>query len=63
MDTNVALNYRNMLLSFFGMVDLKVQTGGSKSLGIINIEHILKKSFSDLSKPASIRKAFLYTIF
>ena len=34
---NVALNYRNMWLSFSGMVALKVRTGGSKSSGIITI--------------------------
>lgn len=33
---NVALNYRNMWLSFSGMVAPKVQTGGSESPGIIN---------------------------
>ena len=32
------LNYRNMWLSFSGMVALKVRTGGSKSPGIINRE-------------------------
>ena len=39
-EPNVALNYRNMWLSFSGMVALKVRTGGSKSPGIIkyNIE-------------------------
>ena len=31
----MALNYRNMWLSFSGMVALKVRTGGSKSPGII----------------------------
>ena len=35
-EPKVALNYRNMWLSFFGMVALKVRTGGSKSPGIIN---------------------------
>ena len=34
-EPNVALNYRNMWLSFSGMVALKVRTGGSKSPGII----------------------------
>ena len=34
---NVALNYRNMWLSFSGMVAPKVRTGGSESSGIINI--------------------------
>lgn len=33
---NVALNYRNMWLSFSGMVASKVRTGGSESSGIIN---------------------------
>ena len=35
---NVALNYRNMWLSFSGMVAPKVRTGGSESSGIIMIE-------------------------
>ena len=34
----VALNYRNIWLSFSGMVALKVRTGGSESPGIINYE-------------------------
>ena len=34
---NVALNYRNMWLSFSGMVAPKVRTGGSESSGIINL--------------------------
>lgn len=34
----MALNYRNMWLSFSGMVAPKVRTGGSESSGIINIE-------------------------
>ncbi|MFR8347898.1 MAG: transposase [Clostridium sp.] len=33
----MALNYRNIWLSFSGMVALKVRTGGSESPGIINI--------------------------
>lgn len=32
----MALNYRNIWLSFSGMVALKVRTGGSESPGIIN---------------------------
>lgn len=32
---NVALNYRNMWLSFSGMVAPKVRTGGSENSGII----------------------------
>lgn len=31
----MALNYRNIWLPFFGMVALKVRTGGSESPGII----------------------------
>ena len=38
----MALNYRNIWLSFSGMVALKVRTGGSKSPGII----IIKSKFS-----------------
>ena len=34
---NVALNYRNMWLSFSGMVAPKGRTGGSESSGIITI--------------------------
>mgnify|MGYP000228934436 FL=1 len=37
----VALNYRNIWLSFSGMVALKVRTGGSKSPGIIMLLFIL----------------------
>ena len=37
-EPKVALNYRNMWLSFSGMVALKVRTGGSKSPGIITPE-------------------------
>ena len=33
----MALNYRNIWLSFSGMVALKVRTGGSESPGIINV--------------------------
>lgn len=40
---NVALNYRNMWLSFSGMVAPKVRTGGSESSGIINAKTLLKK--------------------
>ena len=37
-EPKVALNYRNMWLSYSGMVAHKVRTGGSKSPGIITIE-------------------------
>ena len=37
---NVALNYRNMWLSFSGMVAPKVRTGGSESSGIITAEYL-----------------------
>ena len=50
-EPNVALNYRNMWLSFSGMVALKVRTGGSKSPGIIREKmmityHHMKSSFT-----------------
>ena len=35
-EPKVALNYRNMWLSYFGMVAHKVRTGGLKSPGIIS---------------------------
>ena len=48
----MALNYRNIWLSFSGMVALKVRTGGSKSPGIINgydIQQIAKAMHSDIN--------------
>ena len=48
---NVALNYRNMWLSFSGMVAPKVRTGGSESSGIITkkaeAESVLKKLLAE----------------
>ena len=44
---NVALNYRNMWLSFSGMVAPKVRTGGSESSGIIRKHEV---TFSELSE-------------
>lgn len=38
----MALNYRNIWLSFSGMVALKVRTGGSKSPGIISMKETEK---------------------
>ena len=38
----MALNYRNIWLSFSGMVALKVRTGGSKSPGIITYKSLRK---------------------
>ena len=43
-EPNVALNYRNIWLSFSGMVALKVRTGGSKSPGIINAQSAVTAS-------------------
>nr|WP_330391100.1 polysaccharide biosynthesis protein [Lachnoclostridium phocaeense] len=54
-EPNVALNYRNMWLSFSGMVALKVRTGGSKSPGIINelkqdnMRHFYQREFPEYS--------------
>ena len=66
-EPKVALNYRNMWLSFSGMVALKVRTGGSKSPGIINLAGIdLKACYlmnADLSycnlSSADLREAIL----
>ena len=44
-EPKVALNYRNMWLSFSGMVALKVRTGGSESSGIITENDISEKSY------------------
>lgn len=41
-EPNVALNYRNMWLSFSGMVAPKVRTGGSESSGIIRFVEFIK---------------------
>lgn len=46
---NVALNYRNMWLSFSGMVAPKVRTGGSESSGIITSES-LKNDEEDITE-------------
>ena len=46
-EPNVALNYRNMWLSFSGMVALKVRTGGSKSPGIITVVETCSKTAAD----------------
>ena len=43
-EPTVALNYRNIWLSFSGMVALKVRTGGSKSPGIIIFKRLLAES-------------------
>ena len=50
---NVALNYRNMWLSFSGMVDPKVRTGGSESSGIIIKGLSLKKGGLELANVAT----------
>lgn len=52
---NVALNYRNMWLSFSGMVAPKVRTGGSESSGIIN-EIFIGKNIRRIRKEKGIRQ-------
>ena len=47
-EPKVALNYRNMWLSFSGMVALKVRTGGSKSPGIISSTLFRQKKWFSL---------------
>ena len=42
----MALNYRNIWLSFSGMVALKVRTGGSESSGIINLSENAIRPFA-----------------
>ena len=46
----VALNYRNIWLSFSGMVALKVRTGGSKSPGIIRKEDKFNSKLNSIEK-------------
>ena len=41
----MALNYRNIWLSFSGMVALKVRTGGSESPGIITDNIMIERWF------------------
>ena len=49
---NVALNYRNMWLSFSGMVAPKVRTGGSESSGIITADTQNAAGVADLTQTA-----------
>ena len=52
----MALNYRNIWLSFSGMVALKVRTGGSKSPGIIRKgEYYTEKRKIELKKRSFTR--------
>ena len=46
-EPKVALNYRNMWLSFSGMVALKVRTGGSKSPGIIKYQNTVTQDMEE----------------
>lgn len=55
-EPKVALNYRNMWLSFSGMVALKVRTGGSRSPGIITLDVIMLVS---LSRPGDERNQII----
>ena len=43
----MALNYRNIWLSFSGIVALKVRTGGSESPGIIRIMSTVRNKILD----------------
>ena len=52
----MALNYRNMWLSFSGMVALKVRTGGSKSPGIIIPESELEIMQIIWAEPAPVSR-------
>ena len=46
----MALNYRNIWLSFSGMVALKVRTGGSENPGIISVSLSLKNMWIDKNR-------------
>lgn len=60
----VALNYRNIWLSFSGMVALKVRTGGSKSPGIIRNANYsafyVSEPFSESNLGANSTHDFVY---
>ena len=58
-EPKVALNYRNMWLSYSGMVAHKVRTGGSKSPGIIN-QSLVKP---DLASVRSDPQHIVYLLF
>ena len=59
----VALNYRNIWLSFSGMVALKVRTGGSESPGIIKqrFMNVLFKKYSTMTQEKVFSDAFSTT--
>ena len=46
----MALNYRNIWLSFSGQVALKVRTGGSESPGIISLLNHLSDEYACLAE-------------
>jgi cellulose biosynthesis protein BcsQ len=50
----VALNYRNIWLSFSGMVALKVRTGGSESPGIISMPSLGMLTINALAAADSV---------
>lgn len=63
---NVALNYRNMWLSFSGMVAPKVRTGGSESSGIIKLDELKQEKREikrQLQLADGIVKEDLYTAY
>lgn len=60
---NVALNYRNMWLSFSGMVAPKIRTGGSESSGIIindvALKLLAKAAYANAEKEANSACLFI----
>ena len=58
---NVALNYRNMWLSFSGMVAPKVRTGGSESSGIIT-RLDQKLTYDELSEKSGVSSRYIKEI-
>ena len=59
---NVALNYRNMWLSFSGMVAPKVRTGGSESSGIITFGGVTINQIYSKIQPHKRFKQLQYQI-
>ena len=57
-EPKVALNYRNMWLSYSGMVAHKVRTGGSKSPGIIKGTHYPASSMQSVSYPIYVSAGY-----
>lgn len=56
----MALNYRNIWLSFSGMVALKVRTGGSKSPGIIILSYFMEMNDADIARKLNLVRSTVH---